>query len=194
MFTSLNKLGNFVSGMLIAFLIAFIITLIIPNKTLVVNKVITDTITNTTTETILLPVPTPLPTEYAKDVRATYYYPNDSTSSTTCTASGKCTKDFSINDKGWYTYQGRVVVATAMTYCLDKTTGICGKWNTAYTNTQYFSMYDHLSITVDGITYPAIALDLCGTAMNGDNKVDIFVSAHDYGYDGPMTITWKGGE
>jgi len=125
-----------------------------------------------------------------KLVRATYYHTGDGTGSTDTTASGLSTDNFKINDMGWYVYKGKVVVATAMNYCVISRRGICNAWNYKHPETAYFDLYDTLFITVKGVTYEAIALDLCGSASAGENKIDIFVSEAKYGYDGPMIITY----
>jgi len=125
-----------------------------------------------------------------KLVRATYYHTGDGTGSTDTTASGLSTDNFKINDMGWYVYKGKVVVATAMNYCVISRRGICNAWNYKHTETAYFDLYDTLFITVKGVTYEAIALDLCGRSMKNENKIDIFVSDKKFGFDGPMVITY----
>jgi len=125
-----------------------------------------------------------------KLVRATYYHTGDGTGSTDTTASGLSTDNFKINDMGWYTYKNKVVVATAMNYCVISRRGICNAWNYKHQETAYFDLYDTLFITVEDVTYEAIALDLCGRSMKNENKIDIFVSDAKYGFDGAMTITY----
>ena len=36
-----------------------------------------------------------------------------------CTGSGLCEKDFDTNEKGWYTYQNKLVLGVATTYLLN---------------------------------------------------------------------------
>src|SRR5574344_1804008 len=51
--------------------------------------------------------------------RLTSYYKDDGTGVGNCTGSGKCIKDFTINEKGWYTYQGKLVLGGATKACLN---------------------------------------------------------------------------
>lgn len=77
-----------------------------------------------------------------------------------------CEKDLVPNEKGWYTYQGKLVVATATTY-LQKSYGtIPGK--------RYFKYYDTFTININGVDYSAIVLDSCGAAMKS-NIIDLYV-------------------
>jgi len=50
--------------------------------------------------------------------RMTSYYPNDSYGTGSITGSGLGPNDFQINENGWYTYQDKLVVATATEYIL----------------------------------------------------------------------------
>ena len=109
--------------------------------------------------------------------RMTYYATDDGYGTGSVTASGKSTKDFQINENGWYTYQGKLVVATASTRL--------GK-----TNQKTYKLYDELEITIKGKKYDAIVLDACGACMKG-KKIDLFVSSTKYGYDGQVTVVKK---
>ena len=91
----------------------------------------------------------------------------DSTGSGSTTASGLQTKDFQTNEKGWYTYKGRVVVATANRSLLKY------GWP-AVDGITYYKLYDTFTLVIDGISYPAIVLDSCGACMK-KNIIDIFV-------------------
>ena len=100
--------------------------------------------------------------------RLTSYYAGDGCGSGSCTGSGLCEKDFEINEKGWYTYQGKLVIATATPYLLnygfEKRDGI-----------SYHRYKETLFITIQGERYEAIVLDSCGACMR--NKIiDLFVS------------------
>ncbi len=77
-------------------------------------------------------------------------------------------KDFQVNEKGWYTYQGKLVVATATTYLLNY--GYARKDGITYRK-----YYDTLTLVIDGVEYEAIVLDSCGAAMKR-NIIDLFVS------------------
>ena len=97
--------------------------------------------------------------------RMTSYYPAEDTD---CTGSGLCSWDFQVNDKGWYTYQGKLVVATATTYLLKE--GF-----TLYDGVHTYNYYDEITLNIDGIDYQAIVLDSCGSSMKTD-RIDLFVS------------------
>jgi len=106
--------------------------------------------------------------------RLTYYHPNDSTGSGFRTGSGLGVEHFTTNDKGWYLYKGKLVVATATTNCLKAKSGVCGKWNTPTENKKYFTYGDQITIEIDGIKYQAIVLDSCGRSMT-TNTIDLYV-------------------
>ena len=84
-----------------------------------------------------------------------------------CTGSGKCIKDFSTNELGWYTYKGKVVLATATSYLLNKgwikRNGII-----------YYKYNDTLDFIYKGKTYHGIVLDSCGACMKS-RIIDVFV-------------------
>ena len=110
----------------------------------------------------------------------TRYYDNDLTGSSTCTGTGKCIDDFKINAQGWYTYQGKVVLAAATNLCLRVTTGACGKYNTLPKGYRVYDFYDEVVFEVEGHTYTGIILDSCGACMRinkGETaqRYDIFV-------------------
>lgn len=122
-----------------------------------------------------------------KAFRLTSFYPAESSD---CTGSGKCSWDFQVNDKGWYTLDGKIVLAAATTY-LQKSFGyIEGK--------KYFKYYDELNVTIDGVEYRGIILDSCGACMKVtyEERLDLFVNsgenAIDRGYKGnnPIYVNW----
>lgn len=104
-----------------------------------------------------------VPSSYT--TRMTSYYPAESSD---CTGSGKCSWDFTVNDKGWYTYNGKLVVATATTYLANQ------GWYVA-PGVHLYEYWEELVLTIDGIEYDAIILDSCGSSMRTD-RVDLFVS------------------
>lgn len=102
------------------------------------------------------------------ETRMTSYYSNDGYETGTCTGSGLCINDFQVNDKGWYTYQGKLVVATATEYLL--------KYGfTLYDGVHTYRYYDEITLNIDGIDYNAIVLDSCGSSMK-NGRIDLFVS------------------
>ena len=119
--------------------------------------------------------------------RLTSYYPEEDTD---CTGSGKCSWDFQVNDKGWYTWNGKIVLAAATTY-LQKSFGyVEGK--------KYFKYYDEVNVMIDGNTYTGIILDSCGACMTVtyEERLDLFVNSSqntiDRGYKGnnPIYVEW----
>ena len=97
--------------------------------------------------------------------RMTSFYTDDECNTGSVTASGLSTNDFDINSNGWYTYQGKLVIATA-SYKLKN-------W-TMTDQAHPYNLYDELVINIDGIDYNAIVLDLCGYCM-WYNRIDLFV-------------------
>ena len=117
------------------------------------------------------------------DYRMTYYYPGDECKSGTATASGLTTNDFVVNENGWYTYDGKLVVATAHESLKS--------WDKYSDSTQKtYELYDELTLTIDGKEYDAIVLDKCGAAMNSP-KVDLFVVDKAHGLDTQIKVTEK---
>ena len=104
----------------------------------------------------------------SKTYRLTSFWNGDGYGTNSCTGSGKCERDFQINSNGWYTYQGKLVVATATPYLLNhgwsKVNGI-----------EYHKYYDTMTININGTDYQAIVLDSCGACMK-KNIIDLFVS------------------
>ena len=98
--------------------------------------------------------------------RMTSFYTDDECNTGSVTASGLTTNDFDINSNGWYTYQGKLVIATA-SYKLKN-------W-TMTDQAHPYNLYDELVINIDGINYNAIVLDVCGMC-NIYNRIDLFVS------------------
>ena len=88
----------------------------------------------------------------SRNYKITSFYSGDECSTGSCTGSGLCEKDFQINDKGWYTYQGKLVLGTATTYLLKH-------GYTKIENKEYFKYYDVLILEINGQTYEGIVLD-----------------------------------
>ena len=99
--------------------------------------------------------------------RMTSYYSGESGSGE-CTGSGLCINDFQVNDKGWYTYQGKLVVATATPYLL--------KYGfTLYEGVHTYRYGDEITLNIDGVDYQAVVRDSCGNCMR-TGRIDLFVS------------------
>ena len=85
-----------------------------------------------------------VPEPVVYDYRLTSFYAEDGYGTGACTGSGLCTKDFTTNDKGWYTYKGKLVLAGATNLCLRLKSGVCGNWNTPREGRIYFDYYDEV--------------------------------------------------
>lgn len=102
------------------------------------------------------------------ETRMTSYYPGDDCKSGTVTGSGKSIKDFEVNEYGWYTYNGKLVIATATKYLLNYGFTLSEGVHT-------YKYWEEITIEIDGVRYEAIVLDSCGHAMHSD-RIDLFVS------------------
>jgi hypothetical protein len=112
--------------------------------------------------------------------RLTSYYNNDGYETGSCTGSGLCESDFQVNENGWYTYQGKLVIATATDYLL--------KYGyTLYDGVHSYKYYDELTLNIDGIDYQAIVTDSCGNCMK-TGRIDLFVSGSNYVKDTEITV------
>ena len=99
--------------------------------------------------------------------RMTSYYSGEAGSGV-CTGSGLCINDFQVNDKGWYTYQEKLVVATATPYLL--------KYGfTLYEGVHTYRYGDEITLNIDGVDYQAVVRDSCGNCMR-TGRIDLFVS------------------
>lgn len=100
--------------------------------------------------------------------RLTSFYANDGYGTGSCTGTGLCESDFKINENGWYTYQGKLVLATATPYLLNYGYSLADGIET-------YRYYDELTLNIDGASYQGIVVDSCGICMT-DNRIDLFVS------------------
>lgn len=96
--------------------------------------------------------------------RMTSFYPAESSD---CTGSGLCSWDFGVNENGWYTYNGKLVVATATQYLANQ------GWYLA-PGVHTYRYYDEITLVIDGVEYQAVVLDSCGSSMRTD-RIDLFV-------------------
>jgi hypothetical protein len=136
----------------------------------------------------------PIPIVVRENVIFTNYYLGDGSSGTT-TSSGLQIRHFKVNSMGWYTYQGKVVVATATTICLRVKTGPCGKYNSVPDGYRVYDLRDELTIIFNGKAYEAIVLDSCGACMHRINnepyqRYDIFIKSNRFGrVQGQIEVT-----
>ena len=122
-----------------------------------------------------------------KEVRFTNYYQGDSEGSTATTGSGLTTDDFQINEKGWYTYNGKVVVACSTYECLRSDWGGCATVNTMSDVPNGYDVYnyfDEIQIEIDGIIYDAIILDSCLASYWDEEfqRYDIFIADEEFAF------------
>jgi len=102
------------------------------------------------------------------ETRMTSFWAADGSGTGECTGSGLCSWDFGVDEHGWYTWNGKLVVATATTYLANQ------GWFVA-DGVHLYKYYEELVLTIDGVEYDAIILDSCGSSMKTD-RVDLFVS------------------
>ena len=100
--------------------------------------------------------------------RMTSFWANDGYGTGECTGSGLCSWDFQVNENGWYTYDGKLVIATATTYLANQ------GWYVA-DGVHLYRYGDEVTLVIDGVEYDAIVKDSCGNCMKTD-RIDLFVS------------------
>ena len=113
-------------------------------------------------------VETPEPIQDVYTTRMTSFWANDGYGTGECTGSGLCSWDFQVNENGWYTYDGKLVIATATTYLANQ------GWYVA-DGVHLYRYGDEVTLVIDGVEYDAIVKDSCGNCMKTD-RVDLFVS------------------
>ena len=113
-----------------------------------------------------------IPSSYT--TRMTSYYPEEGE---TITASGLGINNFQVNNKGWFTYNGKLVVATASN-------------RLGSTSMKTYNLYDEITIDIEGTDYEAIVLDICG-ACQRSNRIDLFVSSVRYARDTMIEVRRK---
>ena len=107
---------------------------------------------------------------YEYETRLTSYYPRGRAVSNT-TGCGLTVLDFEVNEYGWYTYDGKLVIATATDYLLNY------GWKYVE-DVRLYTYYDVLILEIDGVDYEAIVLDSCGICMT-TGRIDLFVVNED---------------
>ena len=108
--------------------------------------------------------------------RITSYWVNDECNSEDMTASGKSSKDFQLNDKGWYTWNGKLVIATAST-------------RLGSSSQKTYKLYQEVELLINGTTYQAVVLDVCG-ACQRNNRIDLFVKDRAHAIDQNIEIIY----
>lgn len=115
-----------------------------------------------------IPEYTPEQSSSTYETRMTSFWAADGSGTGECTGSGLCSWDFGVNEHGWYTWNGKLVVATATTYLTKY------GWSLAE-GVRTYNYYDEITLVIDGVDYPAIVLDSCGSSMS-NGRIDLFVS------------------
>lgn len=104
------------------------------------------------------------------DILLTNYWSGDGSSGTT-TASGLKVSDFEVNEDGLYTYNGKIVVATANVSRLNKPIRESYKSH---------NLFDELELTFNNKPYTGVVLDVCGACFGVDGeelqRYDIFAT------------------
>lgn len=118
------------------------------------------------------------------DVVFTNYYPNDADGSTYRTGSGLTTAQFMINDKGWYTYNDMVVLATSTYECLLSNSKGCSAYSKLSDAKHKLYRYgDIITFEVDDHIYKGIILDSCGQSFKNDVQLfDIYMPSKKYAF------------
>lgn len=101
---------------------------------------------------------------YEYETRLTSYYPTRANAATGC---GLEFTYFDVNENGWFTYDGRLVIATATDYLLNY------GWKLA-DGVRTYEYYQELILNIDGVDYLAVVLDSCGLCMQ-TGRIDLFV-------------------
>lgn len=120
-------------------------------------------------------------TGFQYKTRMTSYWKGDGCTPGVVTGSGLGIKNFQVNEHGWYTYRGKLVVATATPYLLKHGYTLAKGVHT-------YKYYDQLTLTIDGRNYSAIVLDSCGSSMKTD-RIDLFVTDGKHAKDTMITVT-----
>jgi len=105
-----------------------------------------------------------------QEIKITSYYNGDSYNSSNITASGKSIDDFDINENGWYTYKGLLVIACATnTYKINKL--LKPDYNR-------YDFGDKIILIINDVSYKGIILDICGASywIEEKQRYDLFVS------------------
>lgn len=101
---------------------------------------------------------------YSYETRLTSYYPTRANATTGC---GLEFNKFDVNENGWFTYDGRLVIATATDYLLNY------GWKLA-DGVRTYEYYQELILEIDKVDYLAVVLDSCGLCMR-TGRIDLFV-------------------
>ncbi len=114
------------------------------------------------------------------------YYTGDADGSTTKTGSGLTTSSFEINDMGWYTYKGMVVLAGATWSGIESNYGNLAKVHDIPSGYRIYHYGDEVTFMFRGVEYKGIILDTCYISMIDNNekaqRYDIFIADKSYSF------------
>ena len=117
-----------------------------------------------------------------QDIRITSYFPGDDYGSGTITASGLKVSDFEINENGWFTYHGMLVMACATT----------NYNNDLILPTSYkrYTLGSVITVVIDNVRYKAIIADICGASYWEEDaqRYDLFVKDNESTIDTPARV------
>ena len=89
------------------------------------------------------------------------------------TASGHTSKDFKVNELGMYTYEGKIVLATANSSRWDRSL------KSGYNSHE---LYDLIDFELNGNMFAGIVLDVCGACQGLENeelqRYDIYTTSN----------------
>ena len=128
------------------------------------------------------------PTLIEREVVFTNYYTGDRCGSTAKTGSGLTTDQFKVNELGFYTYNNKVVVASATYQGLNSSYGVLERYSEPLDGITYHNYFDTLELKIGGVAYEAIVLDTVGAGMelqpsdNGLQRYDIFIAGKEYAF------------
>lgn len=134
------------------------------------------------------------------DVIFTNYYENDSTGSTQNVGAVKdgkriSTADFQVNQNGWFTYDGKVVIATATWEGIHSQYGSLKEVNDIPYGYHIYHYFDEIQIELDGVVYEAIILDTCGSSMRDlgeeNQRIDIFIKGEEYAFGKKCGVAYE---
>lgn len=91
-----------------------------------------------------------------------------------------CSWNFGVNEHGWYTYNGKLVLATATTYLANQ------GWYVGE-GVVLHKYWEDMTININGVDYQGIILDSCGACMKR-KIIDLFVTGEDTAITGQIIV------
>ncbi len=133
--------------------------------------------------------------ENAYNVVFTNYYTGDADGSTNKVGAGYTTDQFKVNENGWYTYNGRVVLAAATWAGIHSNYGNLAEVNDIPSGYHIHHYGDEVTFMFDGKEYEGVILDTCFSAMidngEGAQRYDIFIAGKDKAFGKKVGIMYE---